>query len=161
MFCSQCPPFPPCFPLWGAVSFLSSCLCFPFIELGIHLFWKSKRPPCPKGVPPGEAGVPLQVRRRGPGAGASLPCGIPAQSLFPPWTILTRPAGRRTFLETAGEELLRRVNEVSLAPGHGGLRAPPSLPCCPPWLLSPGRPACASTSCCHAAIFNLGCWLHP
>lgn len=75
--------------------------------------------------------------------------------------ILTCPAGRQIFLETAGGELMSHVNKVNLIPGHCELGAPPSLPCCPHLIQSSGRPACASTSCCHAAIFNLGCWLHP
>lgn len=86
--------------------------------------------------------------------GASLPLGIPFLSL-------TCPVGRQTFLEAAGGELMSHVNKVNLVPGHFGLGAPPSLPCCPHLIHWSGKPACASTSCCHTAIFNLGCWLHP
>lgn len=66
------------------------------------------------------------------------------------------------FLEAAVGELMSHVNKVNLVPGHFALGAPPSLSCCPCWIhWSSGRPACAFTSCCHTAIFNLGCCLHP
>lgn len=88
-------------------------------------------------------------------AGLSLP------SLWNSIPSLTCPAGRQTFLEATVGELMNHVNKVNLVPGHFRLGAPPSLPCCPCLIHWSGRPASASTSCCHTAIFNLGCWLHP
>lgn len=88
------------------------------------------------------------------------PCGILALSPFS-WAIQTCPAGRQAFLETAWGQLMSHVNKANLVPGHFGLGAPPSLPCCPDLIQLSGRPACAPISYCHTAIFNLGCWLHP